>query len=97
MLEASVHHTDAEIRSILRDWIARASGDLVPGELRDDTPILERGIITSVDAMELILLIESLCGAEIDVRRLDPGSLATVDSICRTFFADGVEPTGRPR
>ena len=63
--------------------------------LRDDTPILEERIITSADVMELILVIEELRGSAIDVERLDPVALRSIDSICRSFFAAEVVADGR--
>ena len=80
-------HAEHELRAILRAWILRTNGELGVSELRDDTPILETGIITSLDAMELILLLEDLRGAPIDVQQLDPAALRTIDSMYRAFFA----------
>lgn len=74
-------------RARLRDWILTANRGLAAASLRDDTPILEDGIITSMDVMELIFLLEELRGAEIDVEQLDPAALRSIDSMCRTFFA----------
>ena len=77
------------IRRTLRTWVAHTNGEIAAEALRDDTPILEHGIITSLDAVELILLLEELRGAPIDVERLDPASLRDIDSIWRAFFAGG--------
>lgn len=87
-------HTESTIRARLRDWITRTNGGLADGDLRDDTPIFEDGIITSVDAMELIFVIEELRGAEIDVARLDPASLRSIDSMCGSFFSARVLESG---
>lgn len=76
-----------DVRSILRGWILQTNRAVAPDALRDDTPILEERIVTSVDVMDLILLIEELRGATIDVERLDPAALRDIDSICAAFFA----------
>lgn len=72
-------------RQRLRDWIIR-TGRIAPGELADDTPLLEKRVIGSLQLMELVLLVESLTGKPIDVERLTPGCLRDVDTICRNFL-----------
>lgn len=88
-------HSEHEVRSLLRQWILRTNGELAAAELRDDTPILELGIITSVDVMELILLIEDLRGAGLDIEQLDPAALRDIDSMWRAFFAPAGGSDGR--
>ena len=81
--------TESEIRQALREWIARKSGGKVQASaLTDQTPIIEQRIITSVQAMDLILFIEQLSGRPVDVERLKVGVFRTVDAIYAGFFAD---------
>ena len=79
--------TEAEVRAALREWIVKTSGRIRPQALRDDTPILEQRILTSLHVMELILFLENLTGRPIDPQRLKPGVFRDVDTICRNFVA----------
>ncbi len=84
--------SQGDVRARLRAWVAQASsGKVMLADLRDDTPILEQRLITSVQVPELLLLIEELSGQPLDPGRLKPGVFRDVDAICRNFF-----PEGRP-
>ena len=87
--------TEAAVRATLREWIVEANGSIAPVVLRDDTPILEERILTSVDVVELIVLIEELSGVPIDVERLDPSAFRDIDSIYGAFFAPSGVADGR--
>ena len=58
--------SEAEIKRALRDWIVDRAKDK-PAEMHDETPVLETGILSSLDVVELILFVEHLLGAEVDV------------------------------
>jgi acyl carrier protein len=76
-------------RAELRTWIvATSSGKIRLEELRDDTPILEQRIISSLHVAELIVFVESLRGGPVDLTRLDGKSLRDIDSVCATFLGD---------
>lgn len=78
--------TESEIRQRLRAWIVNRARDK-PDDLRDDMPILENGILTSLDVVELILFIENLRGgAEVSAEDLEPSAFRDIDSIYRSFF-----------
>ena len=77
--------TEAEVRQALRDWIVKASGKIAPGDFDDQTPILEKRIITSVKIMDLILFLENLTGNRPDVTKLKVGVFRNVDAIYRNF------------
>lgn len=78
--------TESEIRTQLRTWIVNRARDK-PDGFRDDMPILENGILTSLDVVELILFIENLRGgAEVSTEDLEPSAFRDVDSIYRSFF-----------
>ena len=78
--------TEIEIREQLRTWIINRAKDK-PKELTDDTPILESGILTSLDVVELILFIEKLRGGEeVSVDNLEPESIRDVNAIYKSFF-----------
>ncbi len=78
--------TESEIRQQLRTWIVNRAKDK-PDGFRDDIPILESGILSSLDIVELILFIENLRGGvEVSVEDLDSGAFRDVDAIYRSFF-----------
>jgi len=76
----------AEIRAQLRDWVVRTNGKVSAVDIRDDTPILERRIVKSLDIMDLILFLEELRGRPIEVEKLKPGVFRDIDAIWTNFF-----------
>ena len=78
--------SEREIRGELREWIARTSGKIRADELRDDTPLIEKRILRSLDVLDLIGLVETLRGKPIEVERIAPGSFRDVDHIWKSFF-----------
>ena len=87
--------TEAEIRQRLREWVVRQSGKIRPEEIADDTAIIEKRIIKSVQILDLVLFIEEHSGHAIDVEQLKPGVFRNIDTIYRNFFAvkaDGPGP-----
>lgn len=72
-------------RERLREWVIRG-GRIRREDLRDDTPLIESRVITSLRVMDLILLIEDLTGRRVDVARLTPGLFRDIDTICRNFL-----------
>lgn len=77
---------EVEVRAALRDWIVRTSGKVPASEIADDTPILERRIVKSLDILDLILFLEELRGSPIDVGNLKPGVFRSIDAIWTNFF-----------
>ena len=59
--------SEAEIRDRLRGWILERSGATGDRLVSDDLPILEEGLLSSLDIVEFILFIESLRGEEVDL------------------------------
>jgi acyl carrier protein len=79
--------TEAEIRTQLRTWIINRSKNK-PESFADDVPVLEKGILTSLDIVELILHIERLRGgAEVELENLEPAAFRDVNSMYAAFFA----------
>lgn len=76
------------VRERLREWVVARSGRIRAEDLRDDTPILEQRIITSLQIPELMLLIEELSGRPVDASRLKPGAFRDIATIERNFFGD---------
>lgn len=77
---------ETEARQKLRQWIEGNARRPVPGGLRDDTPIIEQRVITSLQLMELILFIEKTAARQVDIARLRPSSFRSIDDICTNFF-----------
>ncbi|MDQ3033996.1 MAG: hypothetical protein M3Y87_16395 [Myxococcota bacterium] len=76
------------IRKNLKRWILDHSKAQVKGELGDDTPILEQGILSSLDIVEFVLYIESLRGEEVDTDAIEPDVFTSVDTLWVGFFAE---------
>ena len=54
--------------------------------LADDTPLLESRLVTSLQITDLLVLIESLRHAPIDIQQLRPGAFRDIATIHHTFF-----------
>jgi acyl carrier protein len=77
-----------EARRLLRQWIVKRSKKAVTlDDVRDDVPLVEQGILSSLDITAFVLYIESLRGAEVDPDDLDPESFETVNTIWQKFLA----------
>ena len=79
--------TEQEERQALRRWIRAHNPDVPEGEPADDTPVIERRFLTSLQVADLLLYIEELRQAPIDPRRLKAGVFRSIDTIHATFFA----------
>ena len=78
--------TEIEIRQSLREWIAKTNGKIRAEDLNDDTPIIERRIISSLQLTDLILMLEKLSDNLIDVEMLKPGAFRDINAIYKNFF-----------
>lgn len=77
---------ESEIRDRLRSWILERVEKPPDGGLSDDAPILEAGLLSSLQVVELILYIESLRGEEVELDLLKPQALTNLDTLYATFF-----------
>ncbi len=75
------------IKTRLKDWVAAKSGKIGASEIEDDTPIMERRILSSPQIMDFILFLEDLTGHPVDVQNLKPGSFRDINSIVKAFVA----------
>lgn len=80
--------TRAEIIDRLRCWIATKDGRVVAAEIGDETPIVERRLLSSLQVMNLMLYIEELRGEPIDPESLRPGAFRSLAAIYQQFFAE---------
>lgn len=80
---------ETAVKRRLREFVVERSGRVHADEVADDTPLLERRILSSLQVLDLILLIEELSGRALDASRLKPGVFRDVNTIFRNFFAAG--------
>jgi hypothetical protein len=85
----SCNPTTARVR--LHEWVVAKNGRIAPAELTDDTPILARRVVTSLQIMDLIFFIERLRGLPLDVRRIKPGSFRSINAIMESFFEEDLD------
>jgi hypothetical protein len=83
--------TEAEIRAELRAFVQRRTRGQ---PVTDQTPLFTQRLLRSVHVPELILLLERLRGAPIDVEHLRQGDLDSIDVMVASFGEAG-EPTIR--
>jgi acyl carrier protein len=78
---------ELEVRRKLRDWIAKHAKKQLTAEFNDDTPVLELGILSSLDVVEFVLFIEDLRGDEVDADAIEPEAFTSINSLFSAFFA----------
>ena len=80
---------EAEIRSLLRKWILSHSKAQQPESgFTDQTPLLEMGLLSSLDVVEFVLYVEELRGDEVDPDEIEPEVFTSIDTLWDGFFAD---------
>lgn len=77
---------EQRVRAELRRWILEHSKSGAT-ELTDSTPLLESGLLSSLDVVELVLFLEELRGVEIDTDEIEPALFASIDAMWDGFFA----------
>ena len=80
--------TKENARAELRRWVVATSGKIQESELKDDTALLEQRIISSLHVADLVLFIEGLREAPIDIARMNGKTLRSIDTICATFLGE---------
>jgi acyl carrier protein len=78
---------ELEVREKLRGWMAKHSKKPLPSQFDDRTPVLELGILSSLDIVEFVLYIESLRGADIDPDGIEASAFSSIDTVYSAFFA----------
>lgn len=78
--------TEEEFRAALMTWIGTRVDGIDLDQLSERTPLFAGGHLTSLHVPELILLIERLREAPIDVEGLQSGDFYDVSTILDRFF-----------
>ncbi|MAG30560.1 MAG: hypothetical protein CL908_06655 [Deltaproteobacteria bacterium] len=76
------------VREELRAWILERSGAAPERLSTDDQPILDEGLLSSLDVVEFILFIESLREEEVDIENIEPEVFTNIDTLVEAFFPD---------
>jgi hypothetical protein len=78
--------SEPEFRAAVRAFVAHHTDDLSIDEaIGDGTPLFTLRILRSIHLPELIILLERLRGAPIDVERLAHGDFASIEVIVQRF------------
>lgn len=80
--------TERDVRAALRDFVIKTSGKIAPEDLKDDTPLLEERIITSLQLTDLILFLEALREQPVDLSQLHGKSFRDLNTVYDTFLAE---------
>ena len=78
----------ATCKERLRAWILEHGNRVDAAELRDDTPLLERRILTSLQIADLLLFLEELRGAPVELEGLTGASFRDLGSMVEAFLPE---------
>jgi acyl carrier protein len=71
----------ATIEAIV-EWIGRAAADRFPNEqIQSDTPIIENGILDSIEILNLVSFLEERFGIAVPVEAFVPENFASAEAI----------------
>ncbi|MEO3786718.1 hypothetical protein ABGB12_25615 [Actinocorallia sp. B10E7] len=73
------------MRSELHAWVLDKAKEPHPGELTGSSPLFSEGWLRSVHLPDLLLYMERLRGAPIDVEDLRPGDFRDIDTLVLRF------------
>ena len=79
---------DPKIIGELRGWILERSGADEGRLTSNEMPILDEGLLSSLDIVEFILFIESLRGDEVDIENIEPEVFTNLRTLYEAFFAE---------
>lgn len=75
-----------ETKQRLRAWIVANGHRITDAELTDETPLLERRILSSLQLAELLLFLEELRGAPVELEGLTGASFRDLGAMARAFL-----------
>ena len=77
---------DKDVVILLSEWILERARVKDRSGFTSTTQIIDDGLLTSLDVVELILFIEDLRGEEVDVDALEPESFSNIETLMTVFF-----------
>jgi len=80
-------HDPLDIRPQLKTWLLEHASAAPPEEFTDQLPILEVGLLNSLDIVEFVFFIEELRGEEVDTDAIEPEVFTSIDTLWEAFFA----------
>ena len=83
--------SEPDFRRELRAWVREKAAGRGAEAVTDHTPLFARRCLRSAHLPELLLLLERLRGAPIDLDRLAPGDFRDIDTMVRLFATTEVQ------
>jgi acyl carrier protein len=77
----------SEIKAQIKEWIIDKKKIQDASILNNATALLDTQILKSIDVMDLIIFIEFLRDAPLQITELKPGAFHSIDAIAEHFFA----------
>lgn len=68
-------------------WVKELNPDIDPSELRADENLFDAGVLDSFSVLRVIMFVEQLRGAEVDLEEANIESFSSLDRIYETFIA----------
>jgi hypothetical protein len=81
--------TEIEARAALRTWVLGRAKDLDDETFTDSTALFEGRHLRSVHLPELLLVLERLRGAPIEVEQVSPENFSTIDAMMNLVSEPG--------
>ena len=82
-MAVDTQNTTAEIREWVKENVTGS------GELSDDYPLIENGVLTSLQTVELVMFLEERFGISVEDEELDEENFGTVGSIAALVASKG--------
>jgi hypothetical protein len=78
-----------QARETLRSFILSHNPGIAAEDVDDHTPLIQRRLLTSVQLLDLLVLVESIRQRPVDVQTMSPSAFTDIDSMVRTFLPNG--------
>lgn len=79
-------NSEEEIKTALKEWVLKKGRGTEKQSIDFSTPLLEQGILSSLQLMDFILYIEKLKGAPLPTKNLLAATFSSINEIYRQFF-----------
>ena len=76
--------TEELVRAKLREWVCEAA-ETTPDQITDETALLDSSLVSSMQLVELVMLIEDLREEAIEYGEIGPSSFQDINTIYTTF------------